>query len=269
MYRILQTLFVLTLLISGGTIATAQICTPDEQYTVVGLYPDSLAPANIGVAYEQVVHVVIPQDTIVNLPPFGNLTVDLCTITVDSIPNLPDGLMYECAGGSCTYTVDHTEGVINRFCVKISGTPTEAVLPDDSLIVYATVTPGAYNAGTGNCDALTITLPDSLTTIVYKTALIVNNSTAIGEELDALSLSVFPNPSLGEGATVSMTLPSSEQVIVNVRNIQGQIISTVDAGVLPTGTNTVTIPATPLPAGMYVVEVQAGDLRQTKTWILR
>lgn len=269
MSRILRTLFVLTLLISGGTIATAQICTPDTQYTVVGLYPDSLAPGNIGVAYEQVVHVVIPQDTIVELPPFGMLTVDLCELTVDSIPNLPDGLMYECAGGSCTYTVDHTEGVINRFCVKISGTPTAAVLPDDSLIVYATVTPGAFNIGTGTCDALTITLPDSLTTIVYKTALVIRNSTSIGKELNALSLSVFPNPSLGEGASVSMTLPSSKQVMVNVRNVQGQVISTVDAGVLPTGLNTVTIPASQLPAGMYVVEVKAGDLRQTKTWILR
>lgn len=269
MSRMLRTFFVLTLLISAGTIATAQICTPDSQYTVVGLYPDSLAPANIGAAYEQVVHVVIPQDTIVELPPFGMLTIDLCEITVDSIPNLPDGLMYECSGGNCTYTVDHTPDVINRFCVKISGTPTEAVLPDDSLVVYATVTPGAYNAGTGACDALTIVLPDSLTTIIYKTALVITNSTAIGEELNTLDLSVFPNPSLGEGANVSMTLPSSEQVTVNVRNIQGQIISSIEAGILPAGANTIKIPAGPLATGMYVIEVNAGEIRQTKTWILQ
>lgn len=269
MSRILRTFFVLTLLISAGTIATAQICTPDTQYNEVGLYPDSLAPATIGVSYEQVVHVVIPQDTTANVPPFGTVPVDLCEITVDSIPNLPDGLIFECSGGNCTYTVDHTPGVVNRFCVKISGVPTEPVLPDDSLIVYATVTPGGYNTNTGTCDPLGFTLPDSLTTIIYKTALVVNNPTAIEDEFDALKLSVFPNPSFGEGANVSMTLPSSEYVQIHVRNIQGQMIRQVDAGILPAGVNTVKIPADLLPAGMYVMEVRAGELRQTKTWVLR
>lgn len=268
MFRILRTLCILTMFFSTGAIATAQICTPDTQYSVVGLYPDSLAPGEIGVAYEQVVHVVIPQDTVVELPPFGMLTIDLCELTLDSIPNLPDGLSYECSGGSCTWEVDHTPGVINRVCVKITGTPTEAVLPDDSLIVYATVTPGAYNSGTSTCDPLLITLPDSLTTIIYKTALIIgDNSTAIEDELDVLGLVVFPNPSFGEHAQVSMILPASKQVLVTVRNIQGQIVTTKDAGILSAGKHTVSMPSEPIPAGMYIVEVAAGEIRQTTTWI--
>lgn len=267
MSRIVRLLTPLALLMFAGVSLNAQVCTPDSQYTEVGLYPDSLAPASIGVAYEQVVHVVIPQDTIVETA-FGTLTVDLCALTLDSIPNLPDGLMYECSGGSCTWEVDHTPGAINRVCVKISGTPTETVLPDDSLVVYATVTAGAFNANTNTCDPLTITLPDSLTTIVYKTQLQITNSTSIEAELNPLQLSLFPNPSQSGLSTLTFDLPAREEVEVNIRNIQGQVVTEVLNSTLSAGSHEIALEARTLPAGMYIIEVQAGDLRQHKSWIL-
>lgn len=267
MSKIVRMITPLAILLFAAMTATAQICTPDSQYTEVGLYPDSLAPASIGAAYEQVVHVVIPQDTIVETA-FGTLTVDLCALTLDSIPNLPDGLMYECSGGSCTWDVDHTPGAINRVCVKISGTPTEVVAPDDSLVVYATVTAGAFNANTNTCDPLTITLPDSLTTIIYKTQLKITNSTSLEAELNPLQLTLFPNPSQSGLSTLSFDLPAREQVEVNIRNVQGQIVSEVANQQMSVGSHEISLEAQSLPSGMYIIEIQAGELRQHKSWIL-
>lgn len=269
MSRTLRLLLPLAFLTFYGITVNAQICTPDTQYTVVGLYPDSLAEASIGVPYEQVVHVVIPQDTIVDLPPFGSLTVDLCALTLDSIPNLPDGLIYECSGGDCTWQVDHTDSVINRVCVKISGTPTEAVLPDDSLLVYATVTAGAFNAGTGTCDPLTITLPDSLTTIIYKTQLKVTNSTSVDKKLNSLGLSLYPNPSQSRSAIMTFALSKDEIVTVKVRNMQGQVVAVVLSEYFPSGSHEVLVNTEDLPSGVYIVDFQTETMRQHTNWVLK
>ena len=254
----------------AGFSLSAQVCTPDVQYVEVGLYPDSLPNGTIGFAYEQVIHVVIPQDTNVTLAPFGVLQVDLCSLKLDSIPNLPAGMTYECNTADCTWEIDHTAGVINRACVTLTGTPTEAVSPDDSIVVYASVTPGAFNATSGNCDPLTIALPSNLTTIVYKTALKLEDAnTAIRKGLITLGLTVSPNPSHGESAVIRYSLPQPDAVSIRLINSQGQVLNSLAMGYQQAGPQEVTLPQQDLPAGVYFLEVstQSGQIRQTSTWI--
>ncbi len=256
------------MMFAGPMLVAQVVCVPDTQYTEIGLYPDSLPSGNVGQPYDQVVHVVVPQDTMVTVQPFGTIEVDICSITIDSIPNLPAGMTYECNGGTCVWEIDHTPGVTNRFCVKLSGTPTEAVLPDDSLIVYATASPGAYDTTSQTCDTLTINLPDSLTTLVYKAALKLETSaTAIQANLNPLQLSVFPNPSGAEPATLTLTLPVADRVRMTVYSIRGEKMLVSEQGRLPSGTHAWLLPAAELPASLYIVEVQAGDLRQSQLWV--
>lgn len=250
---------------------SAQVCTPDTQYTEVGLYPDSLPTGTLGQPYSQVIHVVIPQDTIVNVPPLGMISVDICELVLDSIPNLPAGMTFECNTPDCRWTIDHTDGVTNRACVTLSGTPTEAVSPDDSLLVFASVVPGGYNANTQLCEPLQLQLPDSLTNIEYKTALKLEAGTnSIEKDLtNTLQPRLYPNPSRAGQATLALTLPQAEAVTLRVRDAQGRILQTQVFGWLAEGTHRFQIGEAAWPAGMYFVEVELPQQQQAlyQTWI--
>ncbi len=271
MSKLLRTSFFAMMMVGAAALSQAQICTPDTQYTVVGLYPDSLPNGNIGSFYEQVVHVVIPQDTTAELPPFGTLEVDICQLRLDSIPNLPAGMTYICNTPDCIWIVDHTPGVINRACVTLSGTPTEAVGPDDSIVVYATVTPGAFSTLTNVCAPLGITLPDSLTTIIYKTQLrlINSNPNSIARGLAIGKLTIAPNPSSSQEAELSFRLPQADLVSVRVMNLHGQVVHQQEAGWLPAGEQAIRLSTGTLPAGLYQVQVttQNSQLRQSSSWL--
>lgn len=269
MSKLLRTCFFAMIMAGSAALSQAQTCTPDTQYTLVGLYPDSLPNGKVGEYYEQVVHVVIPQDTSAQLPPFGTLEVDICQLRLDSIPNLPAGMTYTCNTPDCIWVVDHTPGVINRACVTLSGTPSEEVAPDDSIVVYATVTPGAFSTVTNVCSPLTITLPDSLTTIIYKTQLRLINSTSIERELAIGKLTIAPNPSGSPEAGLSFRLPQADQVSVRVLNLHGQVVHQQDAGWLPAGEQAIRLSTGILPAGLYQVEVTTrnSQLRQSSSWL--
>ncbi len=272
MSKLLRNVSLLIFVLFSGAFLQAQVCTPDVQYTEVGLYPDSLVDGILGQPYEQVVHVVIPQDTSATVPPFGTIELDLCELILDSIPNLPAGMTYECNSPDCRWTVDHTPGVINRVCVTLKGVPTEVVGPDDSLLVYATVVAGAFNQNTQVCDPLQITLPDSLTTIEYKTQMRLRASTSsIEKDLADLKMVIYPNPALDGAGFVRFVLPQADRVSVLVRNASGQTLVVSRSAILPAGPQELSIGGKDWPAGMYFVEVrsEAGQLRQTQAWILK
>ena len=78
------------LLIVAFTFSGYSQCTPDPQFTQGGIYPDSatgLPPAFVGVAYDEVITVVVPQDTVVDLG-LGPTTVPFVDITLDNVTGL-------------------------------------------------------------------------------------------------------------------------------------------------------------------------------------
>ena len=75
-------------------------CTPDPQFTIGGIYPDSatgLPAAYVGYAYDEVITVVVPLDTIVDIPIFGPTAVPFVDITLDNVTGLPPNFEYNCS----------------------------------------------------------------------------------------------------------------------------------------------------------------------------
>jgi len=98
-------------------ISLAQICIPDNSFTSPGYYPDSLSPATIGASYEQVVTIIVPSDTVIELIPGVPSTLPIDSIVVTSISNLPPGFSYACEPSSCSFTGGSTN------CMIVTGTP--------------------------------------------------------------------------------------------------------------------------------------------------
>ena len=75
-------------------------CTPDPQYTVAGVYPDTtqgLPNGVVGVPYSEVITVVVPADTTVEIIPGFPQTFAIDSIVVDGLTGLPPGFTYECS----------------------------------------------------------------------------------------------------------------------------------------------------------------------------
>ena len=78
-----------------------------------------------------------------------------------------------------------------------------------------------------------------------------------------LGLSMAPNPAAGRTA-VFFTLPTAAPaVVLSVQNLLGQVVYQAPARRLSAGPGTLELPLGGLAPGVYLVHLQAGDLRQT------
>lgn len=78
-------------------------------------------------------------------------------------------------------------------------------------------------------------------------------------------LTLYPNPTSGR-VTVSLGLPTAEQVKITVTNSLGQQVAGVDEGLLNAGTYTIDLSAQS--SGVYLVTIQTATLSATKKLIL-
>lgn len=134
----------------------AQICTPDEQFTEAGLFPEVLPSGEVGMAYEATATAVLPHTLDV-----GVGILDICKGRIlNTEPNLADyGLAYECNVANCVIEIDHTtSNTLTYACLVIAGTPTQ---PLDSVKVILQAVVGNVDNG-GVCDS-TLAVPETLT----------------------------------------------------------------------------------------------------------
>ncbi|MBI2281057.1 MAG: hypothetical protein HYU68_10275 [Bacteroidetes bacterium] len=197
------------------SIAFAQNCTPDPQYTAPGVYPDSatgLAPAYVGLPYDETITTITPVDTCIVLifPPCTVIPID--SVVIDNFSGLPAGfnvvslnennLNFVFPGGSTS-------------CMRITGTATtgqEGTYPlTVSGLSWATVF-GAPTSQPFNVDYY---------------SLVIMPATGV-EELSKTGFSVkqnSPNP-FSSNSTIEYAVPAAGKVTVDVRNILGELIYT-------------------------------------------
>ena len=92
-------------------------CTPDPQFVAGGIYPDSatgLSDAHVGQAYNELITIITPVDTIVDAGqitglPIGVISVDIDSITLNSVTGLPPNFDYYCDPPSCGFIGGTTE----------------------------------------------------------------------------------------------------------------------------------------------------------------
>ena len=82
------------------------------------------------------------------------------------------------------------------------------------------------------------------------------------EAANALALSAAPNPTAGR-TTIHYTLPNAAPVTLAVQNVLGQTVYSTPARRQAAGPQAQELDVTGLPPGLYLLRLQAGDVRQT------
>ncbi|MBL4734713.1 MAG: PKD domain-containing protein [Flavobacteriales bacterium] len=125
--KLLSTIVAIVMI--GTITVTAQTCVPDGQYTLPGIYPDTLVGlpcGQVNVQYSVTITAIIPVDSLYDLgPPLGTINATIDSIVVQdntgdgvAINGLPPGLIPVCNPPSCGWP-GGTSG-----CILLIGTPT-------------------------------------------------------------------------------------------------------------------------------------------------
>lgn len=77
----------------------------------------------------------------------------------------------------------------------------------------------------------------------------------------------YPNP-FNPSTRVSFTLPESAHVTLNIYSVTGQLVAEVVNGQLSSGQHTVTVDGSSLSSGLYIYQLQAGDLVRSRKMML-
>ncbi len=195
--------------------ATAQ-CTPDPQYTQPGVYPDSATgfdDACVGIAYEQLITIVVPVDTTVIIGGFP-VPLSFDSAVVVSVNGLPTGFTYSCYdAGNTTSPVDQCafEGGTTG-CVSIVGTAIAGDIGNHPL----TITVDAYVGGA--------TSPQTQIVDYYSIEVLDQNDpncTASVFEIFADKYILYPNP-----ANEQVTIKGIEgSATIEVYNTSGMVVA--------------------------------------------
>lgn len=263
MQQVKQFFIILTLVFGFGFAAQAQ-CDPDTTTPAIpALYPDTLVDGKVGQMYSQVITLVIPQDSTVAVPPFGSLNIDICSLSLDSIPNLPQGMNYSCNTPDCIFEVNHDSGFVNRACVILDGMPFDTIM-GDTLDVYVTINPGSYDAALDSCLPLSINLPPTLTTILYEAPFEIEPDSTFVNSIDEyalgdFNLKLFPNPTQGK-THLRYSLPERvDKVEIQMTDLMGRQVQSIQYGRQVAGDYEVEIGEAGLSAGIYLISINLND----------
>ena len=199
---------IVLLTLVGSPAAFAQICTPDPGITAAGIYPNPLPDGCVGDPYNEKVDFAFPADTV-----YGGFTVPFDSFVVNTVLNVPAGLMWECnAAPSCTYY--GAPPALTTGCVVISGTPTAATLPTDSVEVLGSAWITVFG--------FPVEIEDTI-----RIGLLIENCTGINEALKAkLDLNVYPNP-VNASSVIDFNLVETADVKVDLVDLYGREVAAI------------------------------------------
>lgn len=227
----------------GITQASAQ-CTPDPQFTQAGIFPDSatgFASGCVGVQYDQLITVVVPVDTCVQVlpPPIPCQTLAFDSIVIVDFQGLPASLTYACwspAGSNCSFPGGQTG------CASITGTPVVGDIGTHNLVITVDV----YVGGTGIAAAQEV--------IDWYFIQIDDCASGIGE-ISKNGVSLYPNP-----AENTIHLSNVFGEIVTISNVNGQLMKSISVN----GNGELKVDVSELANGVYFVQVGNDTIRFVK-----
>ena len=235
--------------------ANAQ-CTPDPQFTVVGIYPDTtigLTPAYVGQSYNQVITIINPLDTNVV---YNGIPIDVTvqTIELTSVTGLPQNFTYDCLAPNCVFAGGSTS------CAVLFSTsnPTSADLGSYQIIMNTTTT---VDAGIG----VPITQDD---VIDYYYLDIVNTTSTINQ-LDNTTFELkvaYPNPASNQ-SKIQFVSGIPENIMFKIYNLLGEEI---ESQLIPSlrGVNTININTSSYSEGIYLYSINNGKQLLTKRMVI-
>ena len=224
--------------------ANAQ-CTPDSQYTIAGIYPDSatgLPNAMVGQAYNEVITIISPVDTSTVI--LGQtISVTIQTIELTSVTGLPPSFSYDCATTNCIFS-----GGSTSCAVLTSAGPTSAEIGSHQVIMNTTTTVDAGLFG--------IQTQNDVVDYYY---INVTNATSVINRFNEFTFElkdIFPNP-VNSNAKIQFISGNSADVVFLVFNNLGKKIEERNI-TASRGVNDIDISAKDYANGMYLYSINNG-----------
>ena len=247
----------LTLTLALAFIGAQAQCTPDSQYTAVGIYPDSvtgLLPATVGIAYNQNITIIVPSDTIVDV--FGSsVPVTIDSINLTNVTGLPSSFSYSCDPPSCSFPGGTTK------CAELSSAaPTSSEIGLHQIIFKTTT----YVSGVPFIG--TTTQNDSIDYYYLQ----VSGVTSTINQFDNTTFElkeVYPNP-VSNQAKIQFVSGTPENITFKIYNLLGeeiesQLISSSK------GVNTINLNTSSYAEGIYLYSINNGNKVLTKRMIIK
>lgn len=240
-------------------------CEPDTSLPdTAGIYPLALEGGEVGQPYLQTINFVFPTEITIFVEGFGDVFANLCAYSLDSVSNIPTGMDFECNEEDCTWDISFDSGTVNRGCINISGIPESRVLPDDSLRIFLTISPGLYSPDSGRCVALQ--LPQDIIQQYaiqeFRVPFIITGdttSTSLAKLTpEIIRMEVFPNPA-PFNTTLRFVLPEVAETSVEVLDLIGRSVFSKDFGKLAPGSHEVPLNTEEWKSGMYFVRLDLGN----------
>ena len=225
--------------------ANAQ-CIPDPQFTANGIYPDSstfrAASAIVGQPYNQVITVITPTDTTVEL--FGQqIPVTIQTIELTSVTGLPASFSYDCAAPNCIFL-----GGSTSCAVLSSPSPSFTEIGSHQIIMNTTTLVDAGLFG--------IQAQEDVVDYYY---IEVTNATSAINQFDNLTFEIkdiFPNP-VNNNSKIQFISGNSADIVFTVFNYLGVKIN--ERNIAATrGINDIEIYANDYANGIYLCSINNG-----------
>ena len=218
-------------------------CTPNASINTIGAHPFNMDPGKIGTSYSDTLTIVMPKDTLINIPGIGNVTIPFDSLEILSVLNLAVGLNKECVNSICTYKKP-VSGPL-KGCVRIFGTPSTKPTNDTILVNLR----------------LWLTVLGTPTNIPFtlKAKLTISTLSSINDLGGFNKVNAFPNP-----FTKSILVrPSFEMDNANIEviNVYGQVVFSKSSikGLQ------YEIEDMGIPSGTYILQVkQNGMISRTK-----
>ena len=237
----------LSLMLAFAFTASQAQCVPDPLYVISGIYPDSAAGlpnAIVGQAYNEVITVITPTDTVVEV--FGqNIPVAIQTVELINITGLPPSFSYDCANSVCTFL-----GGSSSCAILSSSSPTIAEIGSHQIIINTTTTVTVPSLGN-------ITqIQDDIIDYYY---INVSNATSVINQFNDFTFelkNIYPNP-INNNAKIQFISGKSADVVFTVFNYLGDKIEERKI-VANRGVNDIEISANDYANGMYLYSINNG-----------
>jgi hypothetical protein len=236
----------LTLTLALAFVGANAQCTPDPQFTLAGIYPDSstgMPDAIVGQPYNEIITIIVSTDTTVDV--FGqSISVTIQQIELTDVANLPPSFSYDCLAPNCTFS-----GGTTTCAILSSASPTASEIGLHQIFMYTTTTvdAGLFGIQTQN------------DTIDYYYINVTNTTSTVNQFNDFTfqMKDVFPNP-VNNQSKIQFITGEPKGVVFSVFNYLGekmeeQIIAA------NRGVNDIFINANNYPNGMYLYSINNGE----------
>jgi len=227
--------------------AFAQPCVPDTSYNSNGIYPINgtstgfyvyMPDAQVGVAYNEIVQIKAPSDTLVSQGPV-TIPATIDSLRIIGFNNLPPSITYACDNSRCLWL-----GGANG-CATFTGTPTQAEVGNyvADVIAMGWVDLGIFGTGSD--------------TILFTMEIKVVPAAGIDEFISSSSVKVTPNP-FTDMAAFSFQAVKSNAYEFNLIDITGRTVRSY-IGTTALGSNEIVLDRQGLPNGMYFFSLKIGN----------